>query len=59
MAHYHAATGILHKETAHMSPTTKDILQFLHVETASTQLNIRMPKDDVERRLLGELVFCM
>ncbi|KAF2899834.1 hypothetical protein ILUMI_06351 [Ignelater luminosus] len=54
MAQYHAATGILHKEAAHMSPTTKDILQFLHVETASTQLNIRIPKDDVERRLLGK-----
>lgn len=54
MAHYHAATGVLHKEAAHMSPTTKDILQFLHSETSTTQLNIRIPKDDAERRLLGK-----
>lgn len=54
MAHYHAASGILHGEASHMSAATKDILRFLHVESTSTQLTIRMPKDDVERRLLGK-----
>ncbi|KAK5647301.1 hypothetical protein RI129_002193 [Pyrocoelia pectoralis] len=54
MAHYHAASGILHAEASHMSAATKDILRFLHVESTSTQLTIRMPKDDVERRLLGK-----
>lgn len=54
MAHFHAATGILHKEAIHMSETTKDTLQYLHIESASTQLDIRVPKDETERRLLGE-----
>ncbi|KAB0805525.1 hypothetical protein PPYR_02495 [Photinus pyralis] len=54
MAHYHAASGILHEAASQMSAATKDILRFLHVESTSTQLNIRLPKDDVERRLLGK-----
>lgn len=54
MAHYHVASGVLHEEAAKMSAATKDTLQFLHAETASTQLDIRLPKDDSERRLLGE-----
>lgn len=53
MSHYHAAAGILHKEADNMSSATKDVLQFLHVESAATQLDIRMPKDETERRLLG------
>ncbi|KAJ3637189.1 hypothetical protein MTP99_000665 [Tenebrio molitor] len=53
MAHYHVASGVLHEEAAKMSAATKDTLQFLHAETASTQLDIRLPKDDSERRLLG------
>lgn len=53
MAHYHVASGVLHKEAAHMSPQTKDTLQFLHAESMSTQLDIRLPKDDRERKLLG------
>lgn len=53
MAHYHAASGVLHKEAAHMSPQTKDTLQFLHAESISTQLDIRLPKDERERKLLG------
>lgn len=53
MAHYHAATGVLHKDAPNMSPATKDTLQFLHVECASTQLDIRVPKDETERKLLG------
>lgn len=54
MAHFHAATGILHKEAINMSETTKDTLQYLHIESASTQLDIRVPKDETERRLLGK-----
>ncbi|KAK4886002.1 hypothetical protein RN001_002273 [Aquatica leii] len=54
MAHYYAAMGILHDDAICMSAATKDILRFLHVESTSTQLTIRIPKDDVERRLLGK-----
>lgn len=53
VAHYFAASGILHKEAADMSDATRETLQFLHVETAETQLSIRAPKDETERRLLG------
>lgn len=53
LAHYFAAAGILHKEAADMSDATKETLQFLHVESADTQLNIKNPKDENERRLLG------
>lgn len=53
MAHYHVAAGVLHEKASQMSPATKDTLQFLHAEIASTQLDIRLPKDEVERRLLG------
>lgn len=53
MAHYHVAKGILHKDATKMSNTTKDILQFIHMESASTQINISNPMDDSERRLLG------
>lgn len=53
MAHYHVACGVLHKEAAKMSQATKETLQFLHAASMSTQLDIRLPKDDQERRLLG------
>ncbi|RZC34132.1 BRO1 and/or PDZ domain containing protein, partial [Asbolus verrucosus] len=53
LAHYHVASGVLHREAAKMSAATKDTLQFLHAEIASTQLDIRLPKDESERRLLG------
>lgn len=53
MSHYRVASGVLHKEAENMSSTTKDTLQFIHVENASTQLDIRVPKDETERRLLG------
>lgn len=55
MAHYHAACGILHKEAENMSQTTKEALQFLHIKAAATQLDIQMPKDETERRLLGKM----
>lgn len=50
MAHYHVASGVLHKEASKMSPTTKDTLQFLHSDSDGPN---RLPKDDTERRLLG------
>lgn len=56
MAHYHAACGILHNDADHMNAATRDTLQFLHAiqeNCGSTQLDIRMPKDEKERRLLG------
>lgn len=56
MAHYHAASGVLHEEAECMSAQTKDTLQFLHTESMSTQLDIRVPKDGRERKLLGELL---
>ncbi|XP_071053463.1 rhophilin-2 isoform X2 [Onthophagus taurus] len=54
MAHFHAAKGILDKEAANMSAATKEVMEYLHVESASTQLDIRIPKDDAERKLLGK-----
>ncbi|XP_018319795.1 rhophilin-2 isoform X2 [Agrilus planipennis] len=54
MAHFHAASGILHEDAKNMSPATKDLLHFLHLESTSTQLNIRSPKDETERKLLGK-----
>ncbi|XP_044744645.1 rhophilin-2 isoform X1 [Coccinella septempunctata] len=53
MAHFHVAMGVLHKDAIKLSAATRETLQFLHVECASTQLDIRIPKDDSERRLLG------
>lgn len=54
MGHYYVASGVLHKEAEHMSAATKDTLRFLHVDNLPTQLDIRMPKDDTERKLLGK-----
>ncbi|XP_050295394.1 rhophilin-2 isoform X2 [Anthonomus grandis grandis] len=53
MAHWHVASGVLHKEAGQMSTATKETLQFLHVQNDITQLDIRCPKDNNERRLLG------
>lgn len=57
MAHYYLASGLLSKEAAHLSTTMKDALEFLHIETATTQLKLKSPNDDKERKLLGEIVF--
>lgn len=54
MAHYHVASGVLHKEATDMSTTTKETLMYLHAEPLSAQLEIRLPKDDSERRILGK-----
>ncbi|XP_060535994.1 rhophilin-2 isoform X2 [Cylas formicarius] len=53
LGHCLVAAGVLHKEAARMSSATKETLQFLHVQSESTQLDIRSPKDETERRLLG------
>lgn len=53
MAHYHVACGVLHKEAGDMSTTTKETLMYLHTEPQAAQLDIRLPKDDSERRILG------
>ncbi|XP_066142367.1 rhophilin-1 isoform X3 [Euwallacea fornicatus] len=59
LAHCHVASGVLHKDAGKMSSTTKDTLQFLHVQNDSTQLDIRNPKDANERRLLGNISFTL
>lgn len=53
MAHFHVAKGLLDKEE--ITSTTRQVLEFLHTESAATQLDIKIPKNDVERRLLGML----
>ncbi|XP_074036926.1 GTP-Rho-binding protein rhophilin isoform X4 [Leptinotarsa decemlineata] len=57
LAHNHVAAGILHKEASCMSDATKDTLLYMHSEAGSAQLDIRMPKDSTERRLLGRAHF--
>ncbi|XP_076260379.1 GTP-Rho-binding protein rhophilin isoform X1 [Rhynchophorus ferrugineus] len=54
LAHCHAASGVLHPEAAQMTAATKEVLQFLHVQSSeTTQLDITTPKDDNECRILG------
>ncbi|KAJ8952614.1 hypothetical protein NQ318_004161 [Aromia moschata] len=53
MAHYHVASGVLHKKAEEMSAATQDTLMYLHAEPLPAQLDIRLPKDENERRLLG------
>lgn len=40
-----------------LSANTKDVLQFIHEANVEcrTQLDIKVPKDDYERKLLGRL----
>ncbi|XP_023309743.1 rhophilin-2 isoform X2 [Anoplophora glabripennis] len=53
MAHYHVASGVLHKEASDMSTTTKETLMYLHAEPLGAQVDIGLPKDESERRILG------
>ncbi|XP_075229263.1 GTP-Rho-binding protein rhophilin isoform X2 [Lycorma delicatula] len=54
LAHYHSAIGLLSHDLNSLSERTKEVLQYLHVEsTDKTLLDIREPRDDTERRLLG------
>ena len=58
LAHYYVAVGILdHK--GEFSNTTLETLQFLHEEDddkAATLIEIRVPKNQNERRYLGESI---
>lgn len=55
LAHHHAAVGILSQELKKFSERTKDALQYLHgYSDPKTQLEIRVPQDDAERKLLGD-----
>ncbi|XP_063217122.1 rhophilin-2 isoform X2 [Bacillus rossius redtenbacheri] len=54
LSHFHVAAGVLGARLADLSPRTRDTLQFLHEEgDARTQLEVRLPQDDAERKLLG------
>jgi hypothetical protein len=55
LAHHHVAVGILSRELNQLSDRTKDALQYLHGDSdPKTQLEIRVPQDDAERKLLGK-----
>ncbi|CAH1164517.1 unnamed protein product [Phaedon cochleariae] len=53
VAHNFVSSGVLHKEAERMSEETKDTLLYLHADPEPAQLDIRLPKDSSERRLLG------
>lgn len=54
LAHFHCASGLLARPLAHLDDRTKEALQFMHAEPdVRTQLDIRVPQDDGERKLLG------
>ncbi|XP_044742961.1 rhophilin-2 isoform X2 [Chrysoperla carnea] len=54
LSHYHCAMGLLSEDIMKMSASTKETLHFLHVDSGSkTQLDIKVPVDDSERKLLG------
>lgn len=54
LSHSYCAKAILEDE---LSANTKDILQFIHEPSdCKTQLDIKVPKDDYERKLLGTLL---
>ncbi|CAG9853567.1 unnamed protein product [Phyllotreta striolata] len=54
MAHHLLASGVLHKEAESMSDAAKDTLMYVHVDVdGSAQLDVRVPKNASERRLLG------
>ncbi|XP_067006501.1 rhophilin-2 isoform X2 [Anabrus simplex] len=54
LAHYHVAAGLVAQEMSHMSQRTKEVLQYLHDDPdPKTQLDLRVPQDDAERKLLG------
>lgn len=57
LAHFFVAVGLLENAHAHFSPKTMETLQFLHEEAedkAATLIEIRVPKDQGERKYLGE-----
>ena len=55
LSHFHVADGIFSRDLKHFSERTKDALQYLHGDSdPKTQLEIRVPQDDSERKLLGK-----
>jgi hypothetical protein len=55
LAHHYVAVGILSQELKQFSQQIKETLQYLHgYSDPKTQLEIRVPQDDAERKLLGE-----
>ncbi|XP_049939722.1 rhophilin-2 isoform X1 [Schistocerca serialis cubense] len=54
LSHFHAAKGVLSQKLDSIGARTRETLQFLHAEgDTRTQLDIRLPQDDAERKLLG------
>lgn len=54
LSHFHCANGLLARPLSHLDERTKEALQFMHAEPdVRTQLDIRVPSDDGERKLLG------
>lgn len=54
LAHHYVAVGILGQELKQFSKQIKETLQYLHgYSDPKTQLEIRVPQDDAERKLLG------
>lgn len=55
LSHGYCAKAILEDE--HLSANTKDLLQFIHEPNSDckTQLDIKVPKDEYERKLLGKI----
>lgn len=54
LAHYHSAVGLLSHDLESLSDQTRQVLQYLHVDSDSkTQLDIKEPHDNHERKTLG------
>ena len=57
LAHYHSAIGLLSHDLESLSDQTRQVLQYLHVDSDSkTQLDIKEPHDNHERKTLGKWV---
>jgi hypothetical protein len=55
LAHHYVAAGVLSQELKQFSEQIKETLHYLHgYSDPKTQLEIRVPQDDAERKLLGE-----
>ncbi|XP_046385024.1 rhophilin-2 [Ischnura elegans] len=55
LSHLHVALGMLEAlpSVDALTTRTRDVLAYIHLEEGDTQLEIRVPKDDAERKLLG------
>ncbi|CAH0550200.1 unnamed protein product [Brassicogethes aeneus] len=52
MAHHHVAMGVLHKDAIKILSSTKETLQFVEKMTSSP--DIKLPKDETDRRILAK-----